>query len=189
MRLCYLAADRMELQFAAKELARQMASPTLTDQEALKSCVRFILKHLRAVQRYTRQTEIPKQLICYSDTDQAGCLRTRRSTSSIKVFFGRHLLRSTSTTQVVVIALSIGESEFYSAVKAASSGTGTIAMMRDLGLDLEQPLEVRTRGEPSLEIRCDAIAGLGIAMRRGAGHFRHIATPTLWLQKMVCDLR
>ena len=33
----------------------------------------------------------------------------------------------------------------------------------------------------------DASAGIGIAQRRGAGRIRHIATPTLWLQKAVSE--
>ena len=50
-------------------------------------------------------------------------------------------------------------------------------MMRDLdGVD-----------SPSLEIRLDATAGRAIAMRRGAGRIRHIATPTLWLQRLVIN--
>ena len=40
---------------------------------------------------------------------------------------------------------------------------------------------------PSLEIRLDATAVRAIAMRRGAGRIRHIATPTLWLQRLVIN--
>ena len=40
---------------------------------------------------------------------------------------------------------------------------------------------------PSLEIKLDATAGRPIAMRRGAGRIRHIATPTLWLQRLVIN--
>ena len=44
MRLAYLSTDRIELQFASKELARSMAEPTTADVEALKRCIRFLLK-------------------------------------------------------------------------------------------------------------------------------------------------
>ena len=37
------------------------------------------------------------------------------------------------------------------------------------------------------DLKLDASAGIGIAQRRGAGRIRHIATPTLWLQKAVSD--
>ena len=37
----------------------------------------------------------------------------------------------------------------------------------------------------ALTVHVDATAGLGIANRRGAGRIRHIATPTLWIQRLV----
>ena len=45
MRLAYLSADRIQLQFASKELARAMAEPTTADVEALKRCIRFLLTY------------------------------------------------------------------------------------------------------------------------------------------------
>ena len=47
MRLAYLAGDRIELQFLSKELARAMAGPATADVEALKRCIRFLLKYPR----------------------------------------------------------------------------------------------------------------------------------------------
>ena len=108
-------------------------------------------------------------------------------------FFGKHLLKSASTTQAVV-SLSSVESEFYAAVKAAAAGIGCVSMMRDLGVILQQQgVEVRAKwlgdgvDSPSLEIELDATAVLAIAMRRGAGRIRHIATPTLWLQRLLIN--
>ena len=188
MRLSYLALDRFELQYAAKELARAMQEPAASDFDALKRAARFLLSFPRTVQDFPRQLEVPTKITCFSDSDHAGCLKTRRSSSSVKVFYGRHLLRSSSTTQTVV-ALSSGESEFYAAVRAASTGIGAVSMLRDLGRDLENPVEVKVKHQdnPCLEIRADASAGIGIASRRGAGRVRHIATPTLWLQKLIQD--
>ena len=40
---------------------------------------------------------------------------------------------------------------------------------------------------PALKIKLDATAGRAIAVRRGAGRIRHIATPTPWLQRVVID--
>ena len=45
MRLAYLSADRIELHFASKDLVRSMAQPTTADVEALKRCIRFLLKY------------------------------------------------------------------------------------------------------------------------------------------------
>ena len=170
-----------------------MAEPTTADVEALKRCIRFLRKKTRCIQSFERQEIVPKQIMCYSDSNFAGCLQSRKSTSSSKIFDGQHLLKSTSTTQAVV-SLSSAEDEFYAAVKATAAGIGCVSMMRDLGVILQQQgVEVKAKGSvdgvdsPSLEIKLDATAGRGIAMRRGAGRIRHIATPTLWLQRLVID--
>ena len=176
MRFAYLSADRIEFQFASKEFARSMAEPTTADVEALKRCIRFLLT---------------KQITCCSDSNFAGCLQSRKSTSSCKISYGKHLLKSTSTTQAVV-SLSSAEAEIYAAVKAAAAGIGCVSMMRDLGVMLQQQgVEVKAKllgdrvDSPGLEIKLDATAGRAIALQRGAGRFRHIATPTLWLQRLV----
>ena len=62
MRLAYLAADRVELQFPSKESARAMAGPATADVEALKKCIRFLLKYPRCIQSFERQDIVPKQI-------------------------------------------------------------------------------------------------------------------------------
>ena len=113
--------------------------------------------------------------------------------SSCKIFYGKHLLKSTSTTQAVV-SLSSAEAELYTEVKAEAAGIGCVSMMRDLGVMLQQQgVEVKAKAlgdgvdSPSLEIKLDATAGRAIAMRRGAGRIRHIATPTHRLQRLVIN--
>ena len=178
MRLCYLALDRPDLQFPSKELARWMQKPEVGDLEGLKRAARYLLRHGRLVQEFVRQFEEPQHLVVFTDSDHAGCLRTRKSTSSFKIMYGQHLLRSASSTQAV-ISLSSGDSEFYSLVKGVAAGLGAVAMLRDLGVELT--------GDATVEVKVDATAGKGVAMRRGAGRIRHIATPTSWVQKLVQD--
>ena len=156
-------------------------------------CIRFLLKYPRCIQSFERQEIVPKPITCYSDSNFAGCLQSRKSTSSCKIFHGKHLLKCTSTTQAVV-SLSSAEAEFYAAVKAASSGNGSVSMMRDVGVILQQQgVEVKAKGlgdgvdSFSFEIKLDATAGRAMAMRRGAGRIRHVATPTQKLQRLVIN--
>ena len=67
-------------------------------------------------------------------------------------------------------------------------------MMRDLGVTLQQiGVEVKAKGlgegldSLSLEIKLDSTASRTIAMRRGARRIGHIATLTLWLQRLVIN--
>ncbi len=75
-RMAHLALDRPELQFPSKELARSMQQPTQFDMEQLKRAVRFLIGVPRLVQRFARQ-DLPTKVTAYSDTDHAGCLKTR----------------------------------------------------------------------------------------------------------------
>ncbi len=75
--------------------------------------------------------KLPNKVVVWSDTDPAGCGRTRRSTSGGVVLFGSHCLKTFSQTQET-IALSFAESEFYRIVKAATMGIGIKNMFKDL---------------------------------------------------------
>ena len=175
MRLAYLGQDRPEIAYAAKEIARSMQTPDEAAWTALKRAVRFCMGFQRIVWHFVKQPPI-SFVDVWSDSDHAGCLRTRRSTSCAALMAGGHLLRFTATTQTVV-ALSSGESEFYALVKATSMALGAQAMAKDLGLVLQA------------RVRYDATAGAGIASRRGVGRVRHLHTPSLWIQRHVQDGR
>ena len=166
----YLAADRIDLQFGAKEICRFMSSPTETSVAAMKRLGRYLLGHKRLVWTYPWQEA--EGIDVYSDTDWSGCPRTRRSTSGGCVMLGKHCIRTWSSTQPSV-TLSSGEAEFYGLVKAAGAGLGHQSIMKDLGLDT--PVCVWT----------DSSAALGIATRSGLGKLRHLETHMLWVQEKV----
>ena len=160
----YLSADRIDLQFSAKEICRFMSAPTDTSMIAIKRMGRYLLGHKRLVYTYPWQTADGIEV--YSDTDWSGCPRTRRSTSGGCVMIGRHVIRTWSSTQPSV-TLSSGEAEFYGLVKAAGAGLGHQSIMRDFGLTV--PVRVWT----------DSSAALGISTRSGLSKLRHLETHTL----------
>ena len=177
MRLAYLAQDRVDVQFCSKELARAMQAPTVWDRQQLQRAVRYLHGAGRIVQRF-KQQQMPDSLVTFTDSDFAGCTKTRKSTGCTMVFFGDHLIKCSSTTQGV-IALSSGEAEFYSAVKGASVSLGIVSLFLDLGIKMKS----------HVTLRVDSTACMGMAGRRGAGKVRHLHTPTLWLQQAVADGR
>jgi len=77
----YLSADRPDLQFPAKEVCRFMAGPTDISLMALKRLGRYLNDRRRLVFAYPFQKASAIQV--YSDTDWAGCVRTRKSTSGV----------------------------------------------------------------------------------------------------------
>ena len=166
----YLAADRPDVQFAAKEVCRWMANPTDLSLVAMKRLGRYLSGRRRLVYRYPWQSA--DTLECYSDTDWAGCPKSRKSTSGGCLMLGSHVLKTWSSTQPS-ISLSSGEAEYYGVVKAAGIALGQQSLMKDLGID------VRVR------VWTDSSAAIGICGRSGLGKLRHVQTHTLWVQERV----
>ena len=98
-RASYLSQDRCELQFAVNELARRMQQWNTKNMQALKRLVRFLKGSPRCLIVYNREVEQPVVDV-FSDSDWAGCAKTRRSTSSSYVMLGGHLLASSARTQM-----------------------------------------------------------------------------------------
>ena len=159
MRASCLSQDRCELQFAVKELARRMQQPN-TNMQALKRLVRFLKGSPRCLVVYNRQAEQPVVDV-FSDSDWAGCAKTRRSTSSSYVTLGGHLLAASATTHSVV-ATSSGEAEFYALTKSAPKALGAVATAADTSKVVKP------------RVRVDATASKAIASRRGVGRVRHL---------------
>jgi hypothetical protein len=170
----YLAADRLDCQFACKEICRAMATPTRHGWGALRRMCRYLAGLPRLVYRFERQTV--DAVDCYTDTDWAGCPKTRRSTSGGCILLGSHTIKHWSSTQTS-ISLSSGEAEFNGVVKGSGMALGYQSLLRDLGVDL--PVRVWT----------DSSAAIGICSRQGLGKLRHLDTHTLWVQQAVRQKR
>ena len=113
----YLGPDRPDIQYCAKEICRWMSAPTNLGQDALKRLCRYLLGRKRLVFKYPWQST--GTLECYSDTDWAGCPKTRKLTSGGCLMLGAHLLKSWSSTQPS-ISLSSGEAEYHSVYPSIS---------------------------------------------------------------------
>ena len=173
MRAAYLSLDRADIAETVKSLARDMANPTENSWSKLKRLGRYLRGKPRVVQEFHQQ-RMYDHVVCYCDSDHAGCLLTRKSTSGIIVMAGNHCLKASSNIQST-IALSSGESEFYSIVKAASTGMGVRAMYEEWKI----PLRVK--------VKSDSSAARGICNRRGLGKLRHVQTRYLWVQTKVFE--
>ena len=124
----------------------------------------------RIVWRYDWQ-EAKKEVEVYTDSDWAGCMRTRKSTSGGVIKVGRHIIKAWATTQKTV-ALSSGEAEMVAAVKGIQEGIGIKAMLKEWGEDTK------------VVALCDSTAAIGIVNRKGVGKLRHIDVSRLWVQDL-----
>ena len=76
----YMAQDRPDISFASKEVSRGMSCPTRLDTVKLKRLIPYLSIARRRAIKYTWQ-DPTEQLTVYSDSDWAGRVKTRRSTS------------------------------------------------------------------------------------------------------------
>jgi len=126
----YLAADRVDAQFACKEVCRWMSRPTEYSWQAVERACRSLRSAPRLVYNYPYQAT--EGVDVYTDTDWAGCPKTRKSTSGGSVMFGSHLIKHWSSAQTSV-ALSSGEAKFAGVIRGAGQGLGYQALFQDLG--------------------------------------------------------
>ena len=87
---------------------------------------------------YEDQEEV-HEFVMYTDSDDAGCHETRKSTSCGALMRGSHVIKFYSSTQRI-LALPSGEPEFYAGIKAGSVLLGAVSMAADLGLTMTATL-------------------------------------------------
>ena len=148
--------DRPDLQYATKEACREMSKPTLGGWARLKKIARYLVSVPRVVYEYSKTNAEIQYVDVYTDSDWAGCRRTRRSTSGGAAAIAGACVKSWSVTQAT-IALSSGEAEFNAITKGAAEGLAIQALARDLGWDWK------------LRVWSDSAAGKGTADRKGLG--------------------
>ena len=173
-RVNFLSQDCPDLQFPAKEVCRDMATPTRMAWKRLKRLARYLISRRAVVYKLEWQEE-GSPLKVYTDSDWAGCRRTRKSTSGGVVMVGCHCLKSWSSTQGP-LALSSAEAEYYSMVEGTLRAKGIQTMGREIGMSgLQEAIILET----------DSSAAKSFAARRGLGKMRHMEARHLWLQGEV----
>jgi hypothetical protein len=170
-KLNFLSLDRMDIQYAVKELMRRMADPTELDEQRLKRVCRYLMGQPRMIQTFPFGP-LAADLLLHVDSNFAGCQRTRKSTSGGVVSWGGGVLKTWAKTQST-IALSSGEAELAAVIKGAAEGLGMQAVLRDFGRSV------------GIQMLSDATAAIGMVAREGLGKVRHLAVADLWIQQRV----
>ena len=89
-RLNYVTQDRTDISYAVKELSSEMSEPTTDSWAKLKRAGRYLLCRPRYILLYKYQ-ELPKGLTVWTDSDFAGCRKSRKSTSGGVIQLGSHV--------------------------------------------------------------------------------------------------
>ena len=138
-----------------KEIARIMSEPN--------EVAGNMFKRLKVIseQRYVKAPRVD------TDSDYAGCVLTRKSTTGAHIFHGVISIKAGSWTQGTR-SLSVAESEFYAGIKGASILLGAKSMIIDFGEDVGQCV-----------LGTDSSSAKSIMEQRGAGRIRHLHGPVM----------
>jgi hypothetical protein len=140
--LRYLIHTRPDLTYAVGYVSRFLERPTDEHFQAVKKILRYIAGTLQYDLRYWRRTGTTR-LVGYCDSDLAGYIDTRKSTTGALFFLGKSLV-SWQPLKQRVVALSSCEAEYIAVTTAA---TQAIWMARLLGelLGREPELKVDSK--------------------------------------------
>ena len=128
--LRYLVNTRPDIAFSVGVASRFMEKPTTEHQAIVKKILRYIRGTVGYGITYDRGKK-DSRLIGYSDSDYAGDIDQRKSTSGMAFFLGSNLITWSSQKQRTV-ALSSCEAEYVSAAIAACQGVWLIAILDDI---------------------------------------------------------
>ena len=118
VRVNYVALDSPDLSFASRVAASKMSAPKEGDDQLIKRIIRHFKGEPQVAIHYGCQ-ESGQYVIVLTDSDWAGCLETRRSTSGGVVRHGWRTISWWCKLQSRV-ALSSCEAELSSTLKGAS---------------------------------------------------------------------
>jgi len=129
--LRYLVNTRPDLAYSVGYVSRFMEEPTTEHLAAVKRILRYVAGTLDYGCRYTRKKQKEAELIGFSDSDLAGDLDTRKSTTGVIFFLGDNIITWQSQKQKVV-ALSSCEAEYIAGTTAACQGVWLARLLGEL---------------------------------------------------------
>ena len=168
-RINYMSQDRPDLSAVAKVMSQHMSKPREEVVHILKRGVRYFKKYpvmAALVPRGVSEDEC--DLVAWTDSDWAGDVNARRSTSGGLITYRSTVLMHWSKMQANV-TLSSAEAELNATMKGLSELIG-------LNNLISETMNVK----PTMTLCTDASACKGMILRHGTGKVKHLSVKQLW---------
>ena len=184
-KLLWMAQLRDDHKYPVKELSRSLINPQDQDVKNLVHLLKYVNQTRDFVfvmepQLPVRNQEgkFPVQIVSYSDSDWAGCQKSRRSTSGSLISVFNINIQSTSRTQAS-IAHSSAESELYAMTQASVESLAIKNFIQEFSSAI-------LSASVSIVIQTDSSAGKSMASRLGISRrSKHIELKYLWIQDEI----
>jgi hypothetical protein len=139
--LRYIVNTRPDLAYAVGVVSRHMEAPGREHWAAVKRILRYLKGTVGYGCKYDRSTDLKLFLLGFSDSDFAGDVEDRKSTTGVVYFLGSSLVTWASQKQKIV-ALSSCEAEYVAAAAAACQGIWLSRLLADLMGTKEMPVKL-----------------------------------------------
>jgi hypothetical protein len=149
--LRYLVNTRPDIAYSVGMVSRFMEAPTSDHWAAIKRIVRYIAGTSKYGCTYLNKPTSGLKLLGYSDSDHAGDLENRKSTSGVVFFLNGNVVTWTSQKQRVV-SLSSCEAEYIAAASAACQGVWLSRLIADLTGEKLQKFKLLMDSKSALEL-------------------------------------
>jgi hypothetical protein len=149
--LRYLVNTRPDIAFAVGMVSRFMETPTTEHWAAVKRIVRYIAGTTEYGCTYKSYAISELKLLGFSDSDHAGDLEKRRSTSGVLFFLNGNAITWCSQKQRLV-SLSSCEAEYIAAASAACQGVWLSRLIADLTSSKVQSFRLLMDNKAAIEL-------------------------------------
>ncbi|KAJ3473937.1 hypothetical protein NLI96_g12743 [Meripilus lineatus] len=175
--LMYLAiATRPDISFAVSVLSRVNSNPSPDHWKAVKHLFRYLKGTMDHKLTYAPLSSASKERFeVYSDADHGGNSDSGKSTSAYVVKMGTGAVSWSSKLQSIV-ALSITEAEYVSAVSAGSEAIWIRQLLTELGYEPSGPITLHMDNQSAIQIARNP---------EHHGRMKHLDLRFYWLRDAV----
>lgn len=150
--LMYLSqGTRPDIAYAVGVLSQFMTNPGPTHWKAVQRVFRYLKGTLDYKLTFGPSTSTNQLLVGYSDSDHAGNLDTRRSTSGYVFYIGNSPVSWSSKLQPT-IALSTGEAEYAATVHSGKEALWFRTFLTELGYNMSGPTIIHVDNQSALAV-------------------------------------
>lgn len=148
--LHYLVNTRPDLVYSVGYVSRFIEKPTTEHLTAVKRILRYIAG-TQDYGCYYRRKEKDAHLVGFSNSDLAGDVDTRKSTTGVVYFLGENIITWQSQKQKVV-ALSSCEAGYMAGTTAACQGVWLMCLLSELKGEKEGVVKINIDNMPAIQL-------------------------------------
>ncbi|GKB27726.1 retrovirus-related pol polyprotein from transposon TNT 1-94 [Tanacetum coccineum] len=152
--LMYLTASRPDIVHATCYCARYQAKPTEKHLTAVKRIFRYLKDSINMGLWYPKDTGF--ELTAFSDSDHAGCLDSRKSTSGGIQFLGGDKLVSWSSKKQDCTSMSSAEAEYVSLSACCAQVLWLRTQLTDYGFHFDK-IHMYCDSKAAISISCNPV--------------------------------